>query len=109
MDENEVRKIADSVWKMTTEGRNRFGQHGAWLTTSDVDSLVAQPDVLALLVWLKARNCPNSKFLVADGLANLLGWSRRTFKAARRRLIQSKRIIPLNRPAPGVSVKYRWG
>jgi hypothetical protein len=107
MQEAEVAKIAGSIWKYTTEGRNRFGQHGAWITVNEVDSLVADPYELALLSWLDAHNRSDSKFLVADGLHKLLGWPRRPFQAARRRLIERGRLIPITRPRPGYAVLYR--
>jgi hypothetical protein len=108
MAKEEVTKVASSVWKMTTEGRNRFGQHGSWLTKADVDALINDPFELSLLSWLKAHNGPDSRFMVADGLAELLLWPRRKFRKARDRLIQSGRIIPLNKPSPGKAVLFRW-
>ena len=107
--EGEISKIARSIWKMTIEGRNRFGRHGSWLSADEVDALVAEPCVLALLSYLQAHNGPDSQFWVADGLSHTLGWSRRQFKDARRRLIDAERIIPLNSPRPRHPVFYRWG
>ena len=46
LEETEIVRIARSVWKMTSEGRNRFGQYGAWLSVNDVDQLVARPTSL---------------------------------------------------------------
>ena len=67
MADREIRKIACSVWEMTVEGRNRFGQRGSWLPTAQVDELVADPHTLALLSYLKAHNGPDRRFWVADG------------------------------------------
>lgn len=94
---------------MTVEGRNRFGQHGSWLPTEQVDALVGDPCILALLCYLQAHNRPDSKFWVADGLGTALGWSRRQFKDARQLLIELGWIIPLNRPSPENPVEYCWG
>jgi hypothetical protein len=93
LDDTEVIRLAKSVWKMTTEGRNRFGQHGAWHPTSEVDRLVCDPHLLALLSWLKAHNGPGRNFLVADGLREKLGWPRRQFANARQRAIEGGWII----------------
>jgi hypothetical protein len=49
MRDNEVITTATSVWTMTIEGRNRFGQHGAWLPVADVDAIVREPYELALV------------------------------------------------------------
>jgi hypothetical protein len=90
-------------------GSEQIWEHGAWITVNEVDSLVADPYELALLSWLDAHNRSDSKFLVADGLHKLLGWPRRPFQAARRRLIERGRLIPITRPRPGYAVLYRWG
>jgi len=107
--DEEVMKIAASVWKMTIQGRNRFGQHGAWLPTADVDALISDPYQLALVGYLKAHNAPHSTFWVADGLGEKLGWPRRKFKTARQRIVQTGVIVPLSKPRPGRPVAYRWG
>jgi hypothetical protein len=56
MPDGEVATIARSIWKYTSKGRNRFGQHGSWLPLADVDALIAEPFTLELLNWLQARN-----------------------------------------------------
>jgi hypothetical protein len=111
MEQCEVSKVSSSVWKMTVERRNHFGQHGSWLPTAQVDELVADPYTLALLSYLKAHNGPDRRFWVADGLRLQpeLRWSRRAFKNAREHLVELGWIIPLNRPSPENPVEYRWG
>ena len=80
----EVTKVANSVWKMTTEGRNRFGQHGAWFPEAEAVMLAKNhQDGLVLLTFLQASNGPTSTFLVANGLAETLGWRRQRLAAAR--------------------------
>jgi len=90
LEEAEVIRIARSVWKITTEGRNRFGRYGAWLSVNDVDQLVADPHLCTLLSWLKAHNGPGRHFLVADGLRHRFGWPRRQFTKARQRAIEDE-------------------
>jgi len=101
-------KRSTECQNMTIEGHNGFGQHGSWLTTADVDALVAKPYVVALLNWLKAHNESDSTFWVAD-LADTPGWARRQFQNARQYLIDAGWNIPLTRPRPGHPVLYRWG
>jgi hypothetical protein len=108
MSDAEVATITRSIWKYTSEGRNRFGQHGSWLTLADVDALIAEPFTLALLNHLKAHNAPDSTFWVADGFANVLKWPLRKFKKARERLINTGWIICISKRSPGHPAWYRW-
>jgi hypothetical protein len=107
MQDTEIVRTAQSVWKMQSEGRNRIG-HGSWLPTADVEALIAEPHMLALLNWLKAQNGPDSTFWIADGLAERWGWPRRKLKEARERLIEMGRIVRIGRPRPGHPALYRW-
>jgi hypothetical protein len=109
LDDAEVIRLAKSVWKMTTEGRNRFGQCGAWHPTPEVDRLVGDPHLFALLSWLKAHNRPGRNFLVADGLRDKLGWPRRQFANARQRAIESGWIVQTSGPRRGHAATYAWG
>jgi hypothetical protein len=109
LEEAEVIRIARSVWKMTIEGRNRFGQYGAWWSVNDVDRLVADPHLCTLLSWLKAHNGPGRQFLVADGLRNKLGWPRRQLTKARQRAIDGGWIVQVLAPRPGRAAAYIWG
>jgi hypothetical protein len=99
-------KRSTGVSKYDHEGRNGFGQHRLWLTTADVDALVAKPYAVALLNWLKAHNKSDST--VADGLADTPGWARRQFKNARQYLIDAGWNIALIRPRPGHPVLCHW-
>src|SRR5215831_10844400 len=109
LEEAEVMRTAKSVWKMTTEGRNRFGQYGAWLSVSDVDRLVSDPHLCALLSWLKAHNGPDRHFFVADGLKDKFGWPRRQFTKARRAAIDGGWIVQASVPRRGHAAAYVWG
>jgi hypothetical protein len=94
-------------------GQNRFGQTGAALTTVEVNNLVAEPDVLLLLMFLKANNGPASEFMVANGLSEggRLPLTRKALAAARNRLI-ALGYIHQTRAASGgwnnVPALYRW-
>jgi len=107
MAEAEITGIVRSIWKYTSEGRNRFGQHGSWLPKADVDALIAEPFTLALLDHLQAHNGRDSTFWIADGLADVWGWPRRKLPEARERLIKAGRIIRIGRPRPGHPALYR--
>jgi hypothetical protein len=109
MSDTEVIQVASWAWEKTIRGENRFGQHGSYLRTETVNELVSDPYLMALISWLQAHNKPDARFLVANGLADVLGWPRRQFADARTKAIESGWIVPLNRPSPGIAVSYRWG
>jgi hypothetical protein len=55
-----VHGLAASAWQYTERGLNRFGQHGSWLTTHEVNNLIGEPNTLLLLTFLKANNGPSA-------------------------------------------------
>jgi len=107
--DDEVVRCTKSSWKMTIEGRNRFGQHGVSLSTSDVDRLVVDPHLFALLSWLKAHHGPTNTFWVANGLQEKLGWPRRQLKLARQRAIDRGWLVQLSPARRGSAALYGWG
>jgi hypothetical protein len=110
LDDAEVLGTTRFAWKYTEQGNNRIGRHGSWLTDKSVDSLVKHPYALALLAWLQARNGPDARFWVADGLnQSELSWPRRKYQGARRKLVRTGWINPINKPKPGNPVEYHWG
>jgi hypothetical protein len=88
LSDSEVVKAATSAWGYTERGDNRFGQTGVWLSTEDVNRLIKQnPDDLVLLNFLFANNGRSKPFMIANGMADRLGWPRKRLAAARKRLI----------------------
>jgi hypothetical protein len=110
MEDAEVIKIAHSAWGYTERGDNRFGQHGAYVPLELVNRLATtNPDALALLNVLKARNGPNSVFPIANAMSDTaiaLGWRR---LAEARKLIVNwglvEQVSPQTRHRPA---QYRW-
>lgn len=109
LDDAEVIRTAQSAWDYTVAGQNRIGRPGAFLSVAAVNSMVGDVYRMALITWLRAHEMPNAKFMVADGLAAVLGWPREQFQGARRRARAAGDIVPLNRPRPGKPIMYRWG
>jgi hypothetical protein len=107
--DDEVMKIAKSAWDYTRRGENRFGRHGVYFSTEKVNQLIARdPDQFVLLAFLRANNGPNSNFMVANGLAQKLGWGRKRF-AAKRRDLERTHIKMVTRPsAHNGPARYRW-
>jgi hypothetical protein len=108
MQDAEVAKIAGSIWKYTTEGRNRFGKHGAWFPVNEVSTWKMGPDAFYLLAFLRAHNHPDATFWVANGLAEIFGWDRERFAAARRRLVEHRYLILVCRARQHQPALYRW-
>jgi hypothetical protein len=107
--EAEVMKTAISAWGYTERGENRFGSHGAWLPLDEVNRLVSDPDVLALVCWLRANNRPDAQFWVADGLKDQLGWSLHQLREARRRAVEYGEIKLVRSHCPGKPAVYVFG
>ncbi|SFO74144.1 Primase C terminal 1 (PriCT-1) [Bradyrhizobium sp. Ghvi] len=105
---DEVVKAARSAWSATERGRNRFGQIGAFLTIEETLEMASDPHLLTLLAWLRAQNSPTSKFLIADGLAEKLGWSLPQLRRCRKALQVIGRIEMIRPPARGCAALYRW-
>jgi hypothetical protein len=97
------------MWRMTLEGRNRFGMTGSWLPTSIARELSADPYLAALVMRLQAENRPTSTFMVADGFAQVLGWPRRKFADARRAAIEQGYVVQVSKPYQGKAALYRFG
>jgi hypothetical protein len=110
LEEHEVMAVAQSAWRYTEAGRNRFGgQPGAWMLSLEIDCMVQEPDVLALLAWLRAHQGPDSTFWIANGLAEThFGWDRERFARARRRLIELEHIVQIQKPRQHAPALYRW-
>jgi hypothetical protein len=109
MEDTEVIAAAQSAWNYTAEGRNWFGQHGAWLPKEEVNRMVADQDAMLLLVFLRANQGPDATFMCANGLADRLGWTRKRFAGARSRLIELDHMKPLRQAGRGHPALFRWG
>jgi hypothetical protein len=83
MEDEEVMKTAQSAWKYTETGQNRFGQHGAWFPIEEVARMIAYQDAFILLAFLRAHNGPWSTFMCTNGgIAETLGWHRKRLAEA---------------------------
>jgi hypothetical protein len=75
MDDAEVIKVANSAWRYTEQGKNRFGQHGVWCPIEEVTNLLHDQDALILLTFLRAHNGPHRQFMIANGLTETFDWT----------------------------------
>jgi hypothetical protein len=110
LDDAEVMKVATSVWKMQCEGRNRFGQIGAYIPQATVKELAkVNPDALALYSVLKAHHGPNKTFAIANAMANnvvAMGWRR--FVNARKALIDGELVRQVRAQTRQSPALYCW-
>lgn len=105
--DDEVAKTAASAWRIHVEGRNRVGVNGSWNRL--VLDTVGDPHLFALLGFLQATNRPGATFMVADSLAQRLGWPRRKLADARREAMDRGYIVPVRKPWQGHPGLYRFG
>ena len=85
--DDEVVKAATSAWDYTERGENRFGRPGVFFDADEANRLiVSDQDAFVLLAYLRANNRPDRAFMIANGMANKLGWPRKRLAAARTRL-----------------------
>jgi len=108
LEEAEVMKVAKSAWGYTERGQNRFGQHGAWFPIEEVTRLVCEQDAFLLLAFLRSHNGPRSDFMIANGLADLLGWTRKRLAAARLRLLELDYVRCVRGARQRRTAVYRW-
>jgi hypothetical protein len=108
MQDAEVVKVAQSVWKMTCEGRNRFGQHGAWVPLQLSRKLAGYPNTYTLYGVLKAENGPTSIFPIANAMAPKLGIGRKSFAQARRQLLEEQLVEQVSPDTQHHAALYRW-
>jgi hypothetical protein len=101
----EVMKTCNSVWNYRGD-RKRIMNH--IVESEAYASLVANTDALALFAFLSAENGLEAAFMIADGLGEARGWSRRFVPTARRALLAMGVIECVRRPRPGSPGLYRW-
>jgi Bifunctional DNA primase/polymerase, N-terminal/Primase C terminal 1 (PriCT-1) len=108
LEKEEVMTICDSAWAYTQNNQNRFGQHGAYFPTDEVVSMLRDQDAFVLLAFLRAKQGPWNTFMVANGLTEVLHWTRKRVAAARTRLIQMGYIVPVRQAGKGVPALFKW-
>jgi hypothetical protein len=108
MEESEVMKAAKSAWEYTEQGRNHFGQHGAYFPIKEVVTLLHDQDAFFLLAFLRAHNGPLAQFWVSNGLSEHLGWHRTRLAAARARLLALGYIEQIRRASQHNPALFQW-
>ena len=70
MEDSEVMSVAQSAWRITERGDNRFGQHGAWFPLDEVNRMIENQDAFFLLAFLRAHQGPDATFMCTNGLGD---------------------------------------
>jgi hypothetical protein len=97
-----------NAWTYQKQNRNRFDTHGAFMPFYETATLVTEPDVLALLIYLRSSEGPWARFFIPNRLADDWEWDRRRFVAARNRLIELRYIKQIRAAFTGHAATYEW-
>jgi hypothetical protein len=104
---------AKSAWRYEQEGRNLVGRGRSVVTPhSVIDELIGESQDAFVLATLLQRHHWGRSFVLANAMADQLGWTRKRFAATRTRL-QALGFIQLMMPAsfrsPAVYRLGAWG
>jgi hypothetical protein len=106
MSVEEVNRVVDSVWQMTAEGHNWVGEPGR--RKHELSTFTDAVDALYLLEYLRVTEGISAEFWIANGLADIFGWDRRRFTAARQRLIDLGYVQQIKPHRPRLPAVYVW-
>jgi hypothetical protein len=109
----QVIDAASWAWALEVKGLNLVGRGGATVVRHGVvDSIAASdPDAYALWSILWRHNSDRREFILANAMADGLGWDLRRFKRARSRLCRPHGLIEcthLGGRGVGDPPRYRW-
>lgn len=107
----EIRKVAISAWNYTQQGRNWMGAEHTDFDRSAFPppSLLADPYLYGLLCWLRDHDDRGRLIMIADALAEILGWSLHQLREARRRAIEGRWVVLIEAPTRTRAARYVWG
>jgi Bifunctional DNA primase/polymerase, N-terminal/Primase C terminal 1 (PriCT-1) len=108
--DTEVVKTARSAWGYEQRGENRFGRLGVSFEAGEATKLICMcPDAFLLLAFLRANNRPGRTFMIANGLADTLGWRRQRLTSARKQLQDWGYIRLVCQARQHEPALYQWG
>jgi hypothetical protein len=114
--DSEIMATAESAWKITERGDNRFsgygGEFGLWIPSlgHDLDDLIENhPDVFRLIAFLRRNNGYHSRFMIANALATKFGWGDKRLAAARNRILELGYVQEVRAASSAYGpALYRW-
>ncbi len=108
MEDSEVMSVAQSAWRITERGDNRFGLHGAWFPLDEVNRMIDDQDAFFLLAFLRAHQGPDATFMCTNRLGDRFGWHRIRLANARSRLIEMGYFKPVRQAGYRTAALFRW-
>jgi hypothetical protein len=102
-----------SAWRYEQEGRNLVGRGRAVVTPhAVVDELIGESQDAFVLLTLLQRHHWGRNFVLANAMADQLGWTRKRFAAART-LLQTfgfiQLVVPASFRSPALYRLGAWG
>src|SRR5262249_26827028 len=109
MEDARVVSTAKSVWKMHCDGRNWFGRPGAHLFSDDALPLIdSDPDLLRLLMFIRAQNRPGRPFMLTNSFHERWGWSEKRLARTRKRGLNQGYFRLISPAYAGHAAFYVW-
>lgn len=109
LSDDDVIKTAASAWGYTASGRNWFGKGQVVTSHAEVDEMLTEaPGAFLLLAKLRRHNWGRT-FMVANAMAEAMGWDRERFAAARAELERRGKIACVRKAHSRSPALYAWG
>lgn len=113
LSEDVIVSTANSAWRYEQEGRNLIGRGRAVVTPHAlIDELIGESQDAFILLTLLQRHHWGRSFVLANAMADQLGWTRKRFAAART-LLQAlgfiQMVTPANFRSPAIYRLGAWG
>ena len=113
LSEDVIGSTANSAWRYEQEGRNLIGRGRAVVTPHAlIDELIGESQDAFILLTLLQRHHWGRSFVLANAMADRLGWTRKRFAAART-LLQAlgfiQMVTPANFRSPAIYRLGAWG
>jgi hypothetical protein len=112
LSERRVMTTVASAWGYEQRGDNWFGS-GSWRPLPREEALqmiLKEADAFRLCCFLQLHQSHDSEFMIANGLADVLGWTLRRLREARKVLIERGLVVRTKGYSnfTGAAL-YRWG
>jgi Bifunctional DNA primase/polymerase, N-terminal/Primase C terminal 1 (PriCT-1) len=110
LSESEIARTAASVWSYERRGLNMFGRGRAVMVGHDLIDQIRDPDAMFLYLTLCRHHSDRVEFVLANAMAQTMGWRLSRFRNARDRLVDEGIIICIHAGGRGPNdpPRYRW-
>jgi hypothetical protein len=110
LSESEIAQTAASVWSYERRGLNMFGRGRAVMVGHDLIDQIRDPDDMFLYLNLRRHHSDRVEFVLANAMAQSIGWRLSRFRSARNRLVHEGIIayVHAGGRGPNDPPRYRW-